>query len=187
MSSARDAEGRLAAASASAPPDLIGPISQAMLNSTLASTQWTRFIHAPVRPDLLDDWQAMALHRQSSPGMSVALLLHMRTAQSDWPFGGTVRSLAQLTDRDVAERGIPSAAPDTLFHMTTQPWVRWNPRTAASRFDLGPSETSAAVVESHDRASRLRALADWSTAVADLDWDHLDSIDQHAWGQITDA
>jgi hypothetical protein len=38
---------------------------------------------------------------------------------------------------------------------------------------IGPSE---------DRAEALRALAQWSIDGADLDWDHLDRIDELGWG-----
>jgi len=33
-----------------------------------------------------------------------------------------------------------------------------------------------------DRAAALRDLAQWSIEEADLDWDHLDRIDEVGWG-----
>jgi hypothetical protein len=37
-------------------------------------------------------------------------------------------------------------------------------------------------VEERNRAERLRDLARWSITDADLDWDHLDTIDEIGWG-----
>jgi hypothetical protein len=44
------------------------------------------------------------------------------------------------------------------------------------------SEPGSPTTADIDRAARLRQLADWSVTTANLDWDHLDSIDGLGWG-----
>jgi hypothetical protein len=48
---------------------------------------------------------------------------------------------------------------------------------------LEPPVVVVARDQSQERQAQLRALADWSTEAAELDWDHLEEIDQVGWGE----